>query len=248
MAKEPERRISQIKTVWRLVAQAHGGAPAEVNAAQQEILERYLPAIHRYLLACLGDPDAADELCQEFSLRFVRGDFRNANPQKGRFRDLLKAALYHLIIDHHKHKQRAMPQAAVVGPEPAAEPESTLESDRQFLIAWRADLLKKSWDALLQEERRTGRPLHSMLYFRAEYPDLRSPQMAEQLSERLGKPFTADQVRQWLHLAREKFAELLLAEVSASLREPSLDAVEEELIDLDLFEYCRAAVDRLRAR
>src|SRR5262249_3685254 len=158
-------------------------------------LERYRPAVYRYLLACLSDADAADELFQEFSLRFVRGDFRNANPEKGRFRDLLKSALYHLIVDHHKKKQRAMPQVAPDGPEPTASAASTWNSDRQFLAAWRTDLLTRTWEALELEEKRTGRPLHLVLHFRAAYPDLRSAQMAEQLSNRVGKEFSADWVR-----------------------------------------------------
>src|SRR5262249_44343879 len=157
------RHISQIDTLWPVLMQAHGGQPAEVTAAQQQFLLRYRQAVYRYLVACLGDPDAADELWQEFSLRFVRGDFRNANPEKGRFRDLLKAALYHLIVDYHKRRQRGMPQLSPEAPEPAAALESTFDSDRQFLNTWRTDLLNRTWDALAEEERKTGRPMHTVL-------------------------------------------------------------------------------------
>lgn len=242
------RHISQIETLWPLLTQAHAGAPAEVNAAQQAILQRYRPAIVRYLLACVNDADVAEEIFQEFALRFVRGDFRNANPERGRFRDLLKAALYHLIIDHHKRRQRQGPLLSPDAPEPAAEQPSMLDSDRRFLEAWRADLLNRCWEGLAQEERDCGKPLYTVLHFRAGHPDLRSAQMAEQLGPRLGKEVSAEWVRKWLHAAREKFAELLLVEVSASLREPSPDAVEEELIDLALFEYCRGALDRWRKK
>ena len=240
------RHISQIDTLWPVLRQAHGGEPDEVNAAQQLFLLRYYPAVRRYLVACLGDPDAADELWQEFSLRFVRGDFRNANPEKGRFRDLLKTALYHLIVDHHKRRQRGMPQVAPDAPEPAADMESTFDSDRQFLSEWRASLLGKAWEALAEEERRTGRLMHTVLHYRASHPELRSAQMAVELSARLGREVSADWVRKWLHAAREKFAEFLLHEVAASLREPTPDSVEQELIDLELYQYCKVAVDRWR--
>src|SRR5262245_56723641 len=103
MQSNPEtggRHISQYETLWNVRPGAPGGAPAEITAAQQQFLTRYYQPVKRYLLACLGDPDAADEVWQEFSLRFVRGDFRNADPEKGRFRDLLKSALYHLIVDY----------------------------------------------------------------------------------------------------------------------------------------------------
>jgi RNA polymerase sigma-70 factor (ECF subfamily) len=236
--------LSQIETIWPVLKQAHEGAPAEALEAQNVILQRYRPAIYRYLVACVGDKDAADELCQEFSLRLVRGDFRNANPEKGRFRDLLKASLYHLIIDYQKRRQRVMPQLDPNSPEPEADMASTLDSDRQFLAAWRADLLNKAWEILAEEEQKTGRPLHTVLYFRANNPEMRSPQMAAQLGARLGKEVTADWVRKWLHTARERFAELLLAEVAASLRDPTPEAVVQELIDLELYPYCKIALDR----
>jgi serine/threonine protein kinase/DNA-directed RNA polymerase specialized sigma24 family protein len=241
-----ERGCSVPETIWPVLWHALDGADGDATAAQQVILEKYRPAMHRYLIAYLSDADAADELCQEFSLRFVRGDFRKANPEKGRFRDLLKSSLYHLIVDHHKRRKRAIPQLSPDAPEPAASPESMLESDRQFLDAWRADLLAKAWAALAAEEHRTGRPLHTVLHFRSVHPELRSAQMAVELSQRLGKEFTADWVRKWLHAAREKFADLLLIEVSSSLREATPEAVEQELIDLDLFRYCKEAMARRR--
>jgi RNA polymerase sigma factor (sigma-70 family) len=240
------RHISQIETIWPVLYQAHGGSAPEASAAQQAVLQRYRPAVFRYLLACLGSADAAEELFQEFALRFVRGDFKNANPEKGRFRDLLKTALYHLIVDYHKLRRRRPPCLSPDAPEPAASAPSPPDSDRQFLEAWRADLLNRAWDGLAEEERRTGRPLYAVLHLRAARPELRSAQMAGQLAERLGKPVTAEWVRKWLHAGREKFADLLLAEVAASLREPTPDGVAEELIDLNLFEYCREALGRWR--
>jgi RNA polymerase sigma-70 factor (ECF subfamily) len=240
------RNISQIETLWPVLMQAHGSEPTEVNAAQEQFLMRYQQAVRRYLIACLGNPDAADELWQDFSLRFVRGDFRNANPEKGRFRDLLKSALYHLIVDYHKRRQRGMPQIGSNAPEPAADMSSTFDSDRQFLDTWRANLLAKAWEALAEEERRTGKLMHTVLHFRALNPDMRSAQMALELSGRLGREVSADWVRKWLHIAREKFAEYLLSEVSVSLSDTSTDAVEQELIDLELYQYCKIALDRWR--
>jgi hypothetical protein len=127
-------------------------------------------------------------------------------------------------------------------------PESTREDDRGFLNAWRADLLERAWEALAREERRTGRPLHLVLHFRAAHPELRSAQVAERLGARVGREFTADRVRKWLHAGRERFAELLMLEVAASLRAAEPDAVELELIDLELFPYCKVALDRWRER
>lgn len=247
-SSDSARHISQIETLWPVLIQAHTGAADEVNAAQEKILQRYRPAVYRYLLACLGDADAADELLSVFTVRFVSGSFRNANPEKGRFRDLLKSALYRLIIDHHNSRKRSMPQLSPDAPEPMVTSDSTYDSDRQFLDTWRANLLNKAWDTLAEEERRSGRPLHVVLHFKASNGDMRSAQMAEQLSAKLGKEVSADWVRKWLKAGRERFAELLLQEVGASLRDPTPDAVEEELLDLGLFEYCKDAVAAWRDR
>lgn len=242
------RHIRDIETIWPLLHKAHEGGAAEINAAQQAVLLRYRPAVYRYLLACLGSADAADELCQEFSLRFVRGDFRRADPEKGRFRDLLKSSLYHLIIDYHKRKNRGMPQLAPNAPEPADSEHSTFESDRQFLASWRADLLNKAWEALADEERRSGRPMHTVLQFRASHPEMRSAEMARHLTTQLGKEISDDWVRKWLKLARDRFAENLLLEVRASLHDPTPDDVLQELIDLKLLEYCKDALEVWRKR
>jgi RNA polymerase sigma-70 factor (ECF subfamily) len=63
----------------------------------------------------------------------------------------------------------------------------------------------------------------------------------------LAKPVNAAWVRQTVHRARETFAGLLLEEVLQTLREPSVDLLERELIDVELLEYCRPALDKLRA-
>ena len=101
--------LNRISTLWTLVRTAHGpGADDEARVdAQAKLLERYQRAIYRYLLHVLRrDADAADELFQEFALRFLRGDFKGADQRRGRFRDFLKGVLIHLVADHHRRLQR----------------------------------------------------------------------------------------------------------------------------------------------
>src|SRR5689334_15571752 len=102
--RNPDQRLSRISTLWSAMAQAHQGPADEAAAAQRLLLERYAGAAYRYLLAAAGD--AADDLFQEFALRFLRGDFRRADPRRGRFRDYLKAALIHLAHDHGRAQAR----------------------------------------------------------------------------------------------------------------------------------------------
>jgi RNA polymerase sigma-70 factor (ECF subfamily) len=240
------QRLSQITTTWTAVFQAHASYADQVGAAQRQLLQRYSPAIYRYLLGAVRSPDVADELFQEFALRLVRGDFKRADPERGRFRDFLKTTLYHLIVDHQRRQQRQLVPLAPGIPEPAVEPPSVADSDREFLAIWRAELMERAWEGLARLERETGQPLHTVLRLRTDNPDLRSPQMAEQLTARLAQPVTAEWVRKRLFLAREKFTDLLLQEIELSLGSPTESELEQELIDLGLLASCQAALARRR--
>lgn len=99
------RRLSCISTSWSEVYQAHQGQGEQVASAQRLVLLRYYQPIYSYLRAMVRDDDAAEELTQEFVVRFLRGDFRRADPSRGRFRDLLKRALRHLAIDHWRRQR-----------------------------------------------------------------------------------------------------------------------------------------------
>ncbi|HZT79316.1 MAG TPA: sigma-70 family RNA polymerase sigma factor [Gemmataceae bacterium] len=237
-------RLSQISTPWTMLRQAHGSQADAVSAAQQQLMQRYGGALYRYLLAALRDPDAADELNQEFAVRFLRGDFRNVNPERGRFRDFLKTSVLHLIVDFHRRRKVRPQQLSPDAPEPADPSDDLAELDRQFQQSWREELLNRSWEALARVERQTGQPFHTVLRFKAKNPDLRSAELAERLGAQMGKPLTAAGVRQTLHRARERFADLLLDEVLGSLDRPTLADLEQELADLGLLEYCRPALER----
>jgi DNA-directed RNA polymerase specialized sigma24 family protein len=236
-------RLSQLSTEWTLVFQAHNGTPEEVSSAQVELMSRYAGAVHRYLLAALRDPDAASELDQEFALRFLRGDFHRADPSRGRFRDFVKQALRNLMIDYQR---RGNTRPRTLGdnlPEPAA-PEDK-DFDRRFLASWRAELMARAWDALARLQERTAQPYHTVLRFRVDHPEMHSPEMAERISKDLGRPISAGGLRMALQRARDRFVEFLLEEVAGSLKASAADQLEQELIDLGLFEYCRPALKRL---
>ncbi len=241
----PEARISQISTLWAEVLRAHEGPPDEAREAQRLLLQRYAAPIYRYLRGALRDPDAADEAFQDFTLRFVQGDFRRANPERGRFRAFLKTVLYHLVIDHQRRSRR---QPSTLTIDPAASPEITqIEADLRFTAALREELMSLAWEALANLERQTGDPLHTILRARTEFPDLRSHELANWLVGRLGKNVSPQWFRKRLSEARAKYADLLLLEVARSLPETATVAdLEDELIDLKLIEYCRDALSRWR--
>jgi RNA polymerase sigma-70 factor (ECF subfamily) len=240
----PLQDLSEIATIWSMVRQAHGGPGSAVSEAQQGLMERYGGSVYRYLLGALRDRHAADDLFQDFSLRFLRGDFRNANPEKGRFRDFVKTALYHLIVDY-QNRRRAGPRPLPEGDSQAdPSPPDLVYSEQEFLASWRNEILSRTWESLAAASRTTGQTYYRVLRFRAENPALSSAQMAERLSEELGKAVKPEWVRQTLRRAREKFTELLLDDLARSLDNPSRERLTQELIDLGLHSYCHEALEQ----
>ncbi|HTU89161.1 MAG TPA: hypothetical protein VMF69_03595 [Gemmataceae bacterium] len=246
-AKNSDRRLSRISTLWSLVSLAQHEAGDESRSAQQKLLERYSAAIRGYLFGAVRNADAAEDLWQEFAYRFLHGDLRGVDPQRGRFRDYVKGVLFHLIADYHKKRQRLPRPLPPEHPEPAVICEPDAEQEQAFLASWRDELLARTWAALAAADEAKGQSFHPVLRFRAEHPELHSNQIAEQLSRPLGKPLTASGVRKTLERARDRFADLLLDEIAQALSNPTVDNLEEELIDLNLLEYCRPALERRRS-
>jgi RNA polymerase sigma-70 factor (ECF subfamily) len=239
-------RLSRISTLWTLVGEAHQGSPASVQSAQAELLRLYGGAVRRYLQAAVRDPEAVEELFQEFACALLHGDLRKADPERGRFRDLVKGVLFYMIADHHKRKGRQHAPLQIDPGGPDSGLPSLTESERAFVTSWREEVMARAWAALAEWEHGRGKSFYTVLRFRAEHPDLPSAQMAEQLSGVLGKPLTPVGVRQLLHRAREKFADLLLDDIVASLADPTPQNLEQELATLELLDYCRDALKRRR--
>lgn len=246
-----EQHLSQILTTWTLFHQAHDGDADAAAEAQRRLLLRYGTPAYRYLLAAVRDEEAAEELFQEFALRFVRGDFHRADPGRGRFRQFLKTALINLVHDHRRKATRRGPvPLADAGLDPAdsSEPEPGGEEDERFVALWRAELLDRAWKSLADFETRSGQLLHTVLRDRTDHPDDKAPEIAVRLSAHLGREVSPEWVRKRLFLAREKFTDLIVEEVAASLESPTPEAIEDELIELGLLDRCRAALDRRRHR
>jgi RNA polymerase sigma-70 factor (ECF subfamily) len=241
-----EQHISQIPTVWTMLMQAHGDSVNTAARAQRQLIERYTPAIYRFLLSLVRDWDVADDLFQEFALRFVRGAFKNLNPERSRFRDYLKTSLRNLVIDYHRGKRRPLQPLGEF--EPAVQDPPSPEDNEEFVTIWREELLNRSLKALAAFEEQTGQQLYTVLRFRMDHPDMHSPEMAEQLAGKIGKAITPGWIRKRLHAAREKLGDLLLGEVLQSLPNPTEGELEQELIDVGLWHYCQAALERRRRR
>jgi RNA polymerase sigma-70 factor (ECF subfamily) len=236
--KDAHSRLSRITTLWTMVGQAHHGTASDAASAQRVLMERYCGAVYRYLLGAVHNPEVAEELFQEFALRFCRGDFHRADPTRGRFRDYVRTALINLVNDYH-HQRKVSPRP--LPPDLAGPAPSTPDlDDAQFVESWSKELMNQAWAELDR-----GHPaLGVVLRFHVENPDVQSPQVAEQLSAQLGKRLTPTNARVMLHRAREKYAELLVEEVRRSLESPTQEQLLQELREPQLLTHCRPALER----
>lgn len=229
--------LSRIETQWAVVRQAHDAKQTD-NQAQTQLIDLYGPAIKRYLLASMRDEDAASEVFQEFALRLIRGDFRNANSHKGKFRSMIKTALYRLMIDYYRRtqKHRKLNSEAEISEVAQRDLE---ENDDSFSLAWRNSLLEEAWSRLEQLQQQTNRPYYAVLRARVDHPKLTTTQLHRNLSES-DKTIPAESAfRVFIHRARKRFAAILLDQVVASMGNPSEEDIELELIELGLHHFCK---------
>lgn len=227
-------RLSQIHTHWSGVIKAHQTGDAAARA-RNELAHRYLGAIHRYILGAVRNEDLAADLTQEFGLKLVTGAFASASPERGRFRDFIKTAVRNLITDYHRRRK------PVNLPEDFPELEARQEQD-DFSQQWRQELFDRTWEALSHVEKQTGQPFHLAMRLKAE--NLRSAQIAERLTQETGKATNEVAVRKLVQRAREQFAQLLWDEVARSIQSNDPQLIEEELIDLQMYEQCKPALER----
>jgi RNA polymerase sigma-70 factor (ECF subfamily) len=232
MAAREDERLSQIATHWSLLLQAHAGGGDARRLALGELLLRYHAPVYRYLRGLVGNDAQAEELCQEFALRFLRGDFRHVDPKRGQFRNYLKVALQHLAVEQTRRRPPLPLTGDPCGPPPADA------GGAAFLDLWRAELLDRAWAALAEQSAARGDRFYEVLRLKAEDPGLTSAAAADALTRRHGAAVTADAVRQTLRRARTRFVELLRAEVAASIPTDDPAEVDAELADLGLLVYC----------
>ena len=101
----PIEPLHEIETRWSDVLRAHQDE-LQAHSARERMVLRYIGAVRHYIAGLLHDEVAAEELAQEFAVRVLRGDFRGADPDKGRFRDYVKAAAFDLVRDYRRALER----------------------------------------------------------------------------------------------------------------------------------------------
>jgi DNA-directed RNA polymerase specialized sigma24 family protein len=235
--KDLPQRLESMVTRWSLVRVAHDASGSSASKARNELVLRYSDATKNYIRGIVRDEASAEEIAQNAVLRMLSGDFAGADPNRGRFRDLLKVATRNMVRNHWaKEKKRRAASLDFESLEDADEAEDVAA----WVSNWRQNTLDLSWKALEKFERSQPRSCaYTLLKLRASFPDATSDELAERLSGAVQQKVSPEAARQKLHRARVKFAELLVDEIADGLQEPSADDIEAELVALGLIEYVR---------
>ena len=234
IVEEHLSRLENVQTRWSLLRSAGRGEGSAIELRNALVL-RYVVPIRAYVAAIVQDEVAADEIAQDAVVRLLQGDFAGADPDRGRFRDLLKTALRNMVRSHWK-KAKVRKSSAL----DFDVSEDETDSDDPWVDQWRKNLLDIAWSDLRQiEENDASRFPYSVLKVRVELPDADSTQLAGELSSRIGREVKSDSFRQQLKRARQRFAETLLAELRDGLDDPSPERIHDEVVALGLYPWLR---------
>ena len=216
-------------TAWTLVRRVQGGeAVPTAEEALDSLCQTYWEPVRRYLRALGCREEEAADVTQEFFASFLRnGGFERANPELSKLRTFIKHAAGHFLVNHWRNKS-AQRRGGGVNAENIDEVPEIAETERSLAEQaydreWAQAVLGRALSKVAESYAKRGR---SEVFEAIKSGLLRPGGIAEvpSVAERLGIPEA--QVRLAVHRARQRLAEMLKAEVSATV-ESAAEADEE---------------------
>jgi RNA polymerase sigma-70 factor (ECF subfamily) len=208
-------------TRWSQVVAAAG----QDRAALAWLCERYWEPLRGHLRRRGIGGHAAEDLTQDFFAAMLDGGLiQRANPARGRFRTFLLTCLEH-HLSHAREREMALKRGGGSAIEVLTEsPAPDCDPIRGFDRAWAETLLERVRDRLRSEgDARTHR-LEAFLTTNGDSAAYSAAGADIGLSE--------GAVRVTVHRLRNRFRELLRAEVAETLADPTPAAIDAEITDL----------------
>ena len=223
-----------VTTHWSVVLKAGDGASPLASAALQQLCRDYWFPLYVYVRRQGFTPPDTEDLTQGFFEQLIEKEFlKDVDPNKGRFRSFLLAAIKHYVLNQRKHAGRLKRGGNQVmvpfNPNEAetrfrAEPATESTAERAFDRRWAMTVMELGLQRLRDEYRATGKePLFQALkkFVSAEA----APGEYQALAARL--ELTKNTVGVAVHRLRQRYGELIRAEIANTVAQP-LD-VEEEM-------------------
>jgi len=204
-----------------------------------QFVMRYAPAIRKYLAALLKNSHNAEEVAQEFLLKGLLQGFVRTEQLRGKFRFYLKTAVRNAALTHLQRQRKN--EAGLADLAQLADPhDEPAESDQEWVDEWRGCVIDRALQGLDHHQQRTsGNLFHTVVRLSLDFPNEDSTALAARASQMAGRPIAPAAFRKQLSRARRQFAELLLAEVTQTVEDPSPERVQEELAELGLLVHVR---------
>ena len=209
-------------TSWTLVLRASGDG-AEAKSALSDLCAAYYAPVIAFLRREGRDDDAARELAHGFFASVLEGGVGAPERERGRFRSFLLGAL-----KHHLGKNRAASVAqkrgagaehvslTAAGPLMPAAPDDSLVFDRE----WAHTLIARALAALEAEHAERADTFATLK------PWLDGGATTSQAAAAAALGMSETAVKVAIHRLRQRFRELIRAEVAATVNAPA-DVAEE---------------------
>lgn len=268
-SQDPPSNLGKIQTHVSKIERAFGKAEKSGEQAQEQenylaesmeqimrdreaFIKLYQPAAMSYIRGVLvrisstNSPSLADDVGAIWSnlvTRLLEGNFSSFKHtgKQGSFR----AWLRRVIANECKQHQRAHAHTlGKKGPKHAVplndevDPETVDAEDRSLEQALRKTVIQRAYEALEDD----GLNGVAVLFSAQRGGAFTSQELADHLSAKSGKTFSADAAKKRLQRGRELFAQNLLEQVALLDGTDDLDRIEETLVELDLMGNCRKAL------
>ena len=217
-------------TRWTQVHRAKADSP-EGRRALAELCNVYYEPVIAFLRRELRDADAARELAHDFFTHILAGGaITRAEQDRGRFRSFLLGAVKH-FLSHHREASRRLKRGGGVeslslneAEAPSVPDAAVLSPDAAFDQEWALTVLGHALEALRVECAADGR---------AEFFELVKPWLTgdaargDQAALAAVHGMNANALKVAVHRLKQRFRQLLKAEVAGTLEDPGL--VEAEM-------------------
>jgi len=221
-------------TSWSHVLAARDGTDTQARVALEGLCEIYWYPLYAYVRRQGHDPEEARDLTQGFFAQLFENEtLQRTNPSAGRFRSFLLACLKH-FLSHERDRAKALKRGGGTSPisldADAAEkrydrePAEGLTPEEVFERRWALAVVERALERLREETDEKANPTRFArlaTYLTGEEPRVPYRQAASALGMSEGA------VKVAVHRLRQRFGELLRAEVAETLADP--EETDEEV-------------------
>jgi DNA-directed RNA polymerase specialized sigma24 family protein len=221
-------------THWSIVLAAKQGDTSDADAALERLCRIYWYPLYAFLRREGRSPHDAQDLTQAFFAHLLRRAFlENVGPQKGKFRSFLLAALKHFLSDEWDKGsavKRGGGQTFISLDDHNAEELYLLEpypgapAEQIFERRWALTLLAQALARLREEFAKVGK-LHEFDHLKVFLSTPTTDGAYDALAVKLEA--TVDRVAVKVHRLRQRYGELIRAEIAQTVASPA--DIEEEL-------------------